>query len=191
MSILTKEIIKGLLDITDSSRDSFIDKNLMSAEAFLFSRTNNFFEIATNQFFVESNNISFANGTPSKILDSESGFVDAGFVDGMVFRIKGSYLNDGVVPVSTVTAGEITLQAGHSLSDEDYSLNIRITIVRLPEPAKLFVAKYLEFHFPNKSTTEGIKSEKFDDYSVTFKDSSEIPKSIMSILDPYRRLSWV
>lgn len=188
--IITQGEIKDLLGIADTSRDGFIDANLPAAESFLFSEFHNYFEVATDQIYLEAETISFQSGIPAKILDSGNGFVDAGFKDGMSLRIKGSYLNDSVVPIETVAAGELALKTGSNLIDEDYGLEVRITVVRLPHEAKLFVAKYLEFHFPNKSTTQGIESERFDDYSVKFKDISEIPSSIMGIMNPKRKLSW-
>lgn len=190
MAIIALEEIKELLGLTDNTRDNFIENNLPAAESFLFSEFHNYFEVATDQIYLEAETISFQSGTPAKILDSANGLKNAGFKDGMTFRIKGSYLNDGVMPIETVTAGELILKSGSKLTDEDYGLNIRLTIVRLPQEAKLFVAKYLEFHFPNKSTTQGIESEKFDDYSVKFKDTSEIPSSIIEIMNPKRKLSW-
>jgi hypothetical protein len=190
MALITRGEIKDLLGINDTSRDNFIDKNLPNAESFLFSEFNNYFEVAADQLFLESDSVSFERGTPAKIKDSNNGFVDAGFKNGMVFRIKGSYTNDGVVPVTSVTPGELILKEDYNLFDEDYGLNVRLTIVRLPQEAKLFVAKLLEFNFPNKSNTEGVESERFDDYSIKYIIKNEIPQSIMAIMEPYRNLRW-
>lgn len=61
-----------------------------------------------------------------------------------------------------------------------------------PKTVKLFVAKFIEWQFPNKATSQGIESEKFDsEYSVKYLTKAEdVPEQIMRILDPFMNLSW-
>lgn len=192
MSLITRTEIKGILGLadTDNSKDDFIDKNLPLAESFLFDETHNYFEVATEQIFLESSTISFESGSPSKIIDSESQFVNTGFRGGMALRIKGSYYNDGVITVETVSDGELILEEDINLIDEDAGLEIRITLVKLPQAAKLFVAKLIELNFPNEKVRAGIESERFDDYSVKYIIKEDIPQTIMMLIDKYRKLSW-
>lgn len=190
MSIITVSKIKGLLNLTDTSKDSFIENNLPAAIEFLFTEFHNYFEVATDQIYIEeADTISFESGTPAKIKDSANGLVEAGFKAGMAVRIKGSYLNEKVVELASVTSGEMTLTSDYTLDDENFGLEISLTIIKLPEVAKLFVAKLIESFFPNKSTTQGIESERFDDYSVKF-NKQEIPQQVLDIMEPKRKLSW-
>lgn len=61
-----------------------------------------------------------------------------------------------------------------------------------PKALKLFVAKFIEWLFPNKANTEGIESEKFDsEYAVKYiTKTNEIPVHIMQLLEPFQKLSW-
>jgi len=63
--------------------------------------------------------MAFVTGTPATITDSGSGFVTAGFKDGMTMIIEGSTSNDKQVLIDTVVAGTITLAAGETLASED------------------------------------------------------------------------
>jgi VCBS repeat-containing protein len=61
----------------------------------------------------------FDNGAlPDTITDSGNGFVTAGFTVGQQLIVTGTTANDGVYTIAGVTAGTITLSAGHTLTAE-------------------------------------------------------------------------
>ncbi|MBK7979255.1 MAG: hypothetical protein IPK06_04430 [Ignavibacteriae bacterium] len=192
MPILTPSEVKGILGIADNdlSKDNIIEKQLPLVESFFFRETNNYCEVATEKIFLESDTISFEGGNPSRIIDSSNQFVNSGFKDGLAIRIKGSYYNDGAIPIKSVTPGELIPKDEVVLVDEDFGLDIRITIIRLPKEAKLFIAKLVEFYFPNRANTNGIESERFDEYSVKYIIKEDIPDSIMKLIENLRNLSW-
>lgn len=192
MSILTTSEVKKILGIadTDSSKDNIIAELLPLAESFFFDETHNYCEVATEKIYLESNTISFASGSPSQIIDSANQFISSGFKDGMVIRVKGSYYNDGVYTIATVAEGELLLGNDYSLSEEDLGIEVRITIIKLPHEAKLFIAKLIEFYFLNDLSSKGIESERFDDYSVKYVIKENIPGPIMQLINPLRVLSW-
>jgi hypothetical protein len=62
--------------------------------------------------------IAFVDSNPDTITDSGSGFVTAGFEDGMTLIVEGTVSNDGIYIIDTVVAGTITLTTAMSLSAE-------------------------------------------------------------------------
>jgi len=193
MSIIRTEEVKELLGIAreNDSYDKFIEKALPGMKNFLFSVTNNTFEAFLDEIYLEADTISFAAGEPASISDSDSGFTDAGFVNGMLIRVSGSLFNDGVYKIKTVNDGKLELELDENLTTESAGRTIEITFVKIPEEAKLFIAKVIEYYFPSKASLQGIESEKFDDYSVKFNlKSDDIPESIMAIIKPYVKLNW-
>lgn len=191
MQFVTVVEIKDLLGITDTSRDAFIEANKSSVEKQFFEETNNYFEVSPDVLFLSGNSIAFVSGTPAKITDSENRFVSAGFKAGMDIRIQNSILNNGIFRVGSVVPGELTLAAGEVLIDEDLSQDILVTLVVIPEQIKLVIAKIIEFYFPTKNSQQGIKSEKFDDYSISFVEKGEgFPASVQKLIEPYMNLKW-
>jgi hypothetical protein len=62
--------------------------------------------------------ISFADTDPDTILDSNNGFVTAGFIPGTRLIVSGSGSNDGAYTVDTVAPGSMTLIATDELAVE-------------------------------------------------------------------------
>lgn len=75
--------------------------------------------------------ISFADTNPDTILDSGSGFEDAGFKEDGVITVSGSASNDGTYTIASggVAAGALTLVGGDSLTPE--AAGELVTIVQL------------------------------------------------------------
>jgi hypothetical protein len=66
-----------------------------------------------------ANTISFSDSDPDTILDSNNGFITAGFIPGTRLIVSGSVLNDfGAKTVETVAAGVLTLISTDKLNNE-------------------------------------------------------------------------
>ncbi len=78
---------------------------------------------------IEEITISFSDSNPDTILDSNNGFVIAGFRSGQIITVNTtSEENDGTYTISTVTPGVITLIASDSLTMEDAATAGTVTI---------------------------------------------------------------
>lgn len=187
--IITLDEVKALLQITNTSKDAFIDSMIPIVQGFIFSYTNNYFEILTDNVYRDSNSISFVDGSPSKIIDSQDKFISSGFVPGIHVRIQGSKFNDGVYNVSTVEAGSLTLCEEEELIKEsvDNGVFTLITVVKFPKGIKLPVAKLIGFHLDSKNA-KGVQSESLGDHSIIFQSGGNYPQSLLNDLIPYRRM---
>jgi hypothetical protein len=75
---------------------------------------------------IKANTISFADTNPDTIIDSNNGFILAGFAVGDIISVFNSKLNDGIYTIDNVTAGTITLSSSDSLTTEAAGLDITI-----------------------------------------------------------------
>lgn len=77
---------------------------------------------------ITATTISFADTDPDTILDSGSGFIDAGFKPGVI-TVVGSVSNDGTYTIDTdgVVDGTLTLVAGDALTPESAGALVTIT----------------------------------------------------------------
>ena len=62
--------------------------------------------------------IDFVEGTPDTITDDGSGFVTAGFEDGMLIKVTTTTNNNAYFVVADVTAGTLTLQSDETVTGE-------------------------------------------------------------------------
>ena len=187
--IITLDEVKSLLQITNTSKDSFIASMIPVVQDFVFTYTNNYFEILTDTVYRDSNSISFVNGSPSKINDLQNKFISAGFVPGIHTRVQGSKFNDGVYKVAAVEAGSLTLSAEEELTNEsvDSEVVTLITVVKFPKGIKLPVAKLIGFHLDPKNA-KGVQSESLGDHSISFQSGGNYPQSLLNDLRPYMRM---
>ncbi len=90
--------------------------------------------------------ISFVTGTPSTIIDSNNGFLDAGFTVGQKISVSGSDDNTGTWTIANVDAGTITLKTNEILVSEAAGPRIIIQAgspkgnILLTAQRKLFIA---------------------------------------------------
>ena len=82
----------------------------------------------TGTVSITADTISFADTNPDTILDSGSGFINAGFKDGLI-TVTGSVNNDGSYTIDTsgVAAGVLTLIGGDALVTEAAGALVTIT----------------------------------------------------------------
>lgn len=187
--------VKEILQITGPEYDSAIEKLIPKIQDFIFTYCNNYFEVATDVIGIETSSIVFVSGSPSKIQNSDSYFVDAGFVEQMDIRVKGSLYNDGVYHLDGVTADELTLSADDSLTDEDYEAKVTITMVKYPKGIKLPVAKLIGEDLKNTfSTKEKVISEQVGNTNFNYGGSKvrgEYPAELLAGLKPWKRIAFV
>lgn len=181
--------VKNLLQISDTSKDSFINSMIPIVQDFVLKYTNNYFEILTDEVYRDSNTISFVSGTPAKINDSQNKFISLGFVPGIHIRVQGSKFNDGVYKVDIVEAGTLTLSVDEQLINEsaDSEVVVLITIVQFPKGIKLPIAKLIGFHLDPKNA-KGVQSESLGDHSINFQSGGMYPQSLLNDLRPYMRM---
>jgi hypothetical protein len=156
---------------------------------FVFTYTNNYFEILTDEVYRDDNTISFVKGTPSKINDLRNQFVSMGFVKDIHVRVQGSKFNDGVYEAADVEDGSLTLSTDDELINEavDSEVVTLITVVKFPKGIKLPVAKLIGFHLDPKNA-KGVQSESLGDHSISFQSGGNYPQSLLNDLIPYRRM---
>lgn len=132
--------------------------------------------------FVKSYFISFSS-SEKKIILSGGGFQTNGynpirFQAGMYFHIKGSVLNNNkIVKSLTVTNTEIVLEPSETLFDEDAGSFVSIYMMDMDEGFKSAIIDYIGYKLKT-AHSKGINSEKFDDYSVSFKDEADVISAI-------------
>ncbi len=154
--IATLTEIKELLKITTTTNDTMINALIPIIQDDILSFLRNKF---LTEIEIQENTISF---TGNSILDSDSGFIDAGFVVGNIV-VQDSKLNNNFYTVTNVTAG--TLTVSELLYTETAENTIKINQVMFPSSLKLIMANMIGFTMNNK---HGVKSETFSRYSVNY-----------------------
>ena len=185
--IITRADVKALLRITDNDDDTFIDLNLPIIEQTIVDYCNNEF-IDKNFDYFSSNAITFVNSDNSI---NYTGIGDKKLVANDSIRVYNSLRNNQAFTIDSISTDKIIVNAIDSITDEDEDEGVFITKVWYPKPLKLVASKMLSFLLsdldPDK--TQGAKSEKIDDYSITYEDDfNGFPKSIMKALNIYRQL---
>jgi len=112
----------------------------------------------TKKGFLSGATISF-NATANTIVDSDSGFVTAGFAAGDKITVSGTTSNDGEYTIKTVVAGTITLDDDDSLTDETYGSTF---IVRWTANGTWAEARFLT------DNTRGAKKITIDGVEYTY-----------------------
>jgi len=116
-----------------------------------------------NNIYVSAGTISFDTNT---VTDSASGFVDAYFVAGD-YKVRGSKLNNGILTVSAVAAGALTVS--ETLVTELAGSEITITKVDFPTSIKPAFAQLINYYLTKQG--KQVKSESLPGgYSVSYKD---------------------
>jgi hypothetical protein len=184
--IVTTAEVKTLLSITVSTKDETIKALLPSIEQFLLDWTKNQFK--QTKVYRESTAVSFDAATLT-ITDGEAQFLVNKLNSGLKIVVEGSLFNDGHYEIDTSTESTLTLVAGSELIAEDTGEHVKITAVFYPRSLKLVVAQMVAYAM-QKANKEGIQSESLGDYSVTFTSADAYPKSILKMLNPYRKVGW-
>lgn len=179
MPITTKEEVKKLLQIptSDTSKDDAIDSLIVKVQSFFIKRINN---CVVPNFYHESNNISFATSDKS-INDDNAGFIDAGFAVDNEILVQGTFQNDGVYTIESITASKIVVK--ENVVDEDSDL--RTIIHRIVFDGEVEMAA-IDFIASKLNKERSVKSRSLGDHSETFLTNSEL----MDAFSSFRKLQF-
>lgn len=192
MALITKEEVKALLQITVSTYDTLIDRLYPIIRNYII------YDLLQNKFkdplvWVESSALSFIQSDGS-INDALGSFIFMRFSNYDDIIVEGSLLNDGLYTIAAdgLSAGKLTLDFSNeppeTLHDEPVGLKIiTVTKVRFPIGLKIPVSE-LYGHILSKQSGSNVNSESTGSYSVTY--FNDVPKSILSKFDKYKKLSW-
>lgn len=201
MALLTKDEVKHLLNLTDSTYDVQIDTLIPYVQEDLCTYLDTYFQ--DGYIYRESGSaIVIARGSTSTvsaadtITDSDSLFIQKGFASGMDIAIEGGYTNVGIHHVKTAAAGTLTLsstgvlisQNPNSTLDNNYIGTLKISYVNWPKALKRYAAQMVWFNISRQKAT-GVQSERIDDYSVTYAPLANggYPPEVLAGLKKWRR----
>jgi len=193
--MMTVAEVKSILRITDSTYDSEIAFLLPLVERDIIEYCNNGFQ--DGYVYRESaGGFNFVRGdsdTRDYITDDDEHFLDRGFADGMDIVVEGGYSNVGLYTIDSASGGKLKMTGYGDFvnqdqdgSDDNTVGTIRISRVKWPEAIKLPAAKMI-WSLIDDAKPSDVKSEKLDDYSVTYIGGSEYPTKVIRMLDKFRR----
>lgn len=181
--ILTRDEVKNLLNISDTSKDNLIDLNIPIVEEAIRQYCRNDFCVrlfdsiisSAFTFSASSNSINLSNISSYSLKNND------------MIVIYGSLSNDGIYTIETVNADSLTIYDLYSIEDEDENNVVTLHKIRFPLDIKLTAAKMVNYNISSFKT--GITEEKIDDYSVKFESNIySYPSGIMSGLINHRKL---
>lgn len=183
--IITRTEAKALLNITASTWDSFIDMQIPIIEQIVCDYCNNDFPDKIFDWF-SSSAIVFTSSTNSIDLEDIG---NKKLIANDTIRVYKSLRNNGAFTIGTVNADSLIINNINTIIDENENEGVYITKIDYPKPLKLTASKMLEFLIAGitEDKTPGAKSEKIDDYQITYEDNYQgFPMSIMKALNMYR-----
>ena len=190
--IITLSQAKALLQITNTTYDTVIQSLIPIVQDDAIRYCNTAFQ--DNSIFSEGSALATVRGDPDTITDSESNWINYGFLGGMTVYIEGGGgTNMAAFDVASVAAGTLTLTSVNQLIDQDIDdadaqpFNIlRVSRINWPAGIELPAAQMVWFQVKNIKRDD-VKSERIDDYAVTYGDSqASYPDRILQSLNKYR-----
>jgi hypothetical protein len=186
--IITLNEVKTILQDSTLS-DSLINMFIPLVEADICKYCNNHF-IDEEFDFISSGDVSFLS------TDNSINLNDIGtkkLVPNDSIRIFSSFRNNGTFTIDSISNNKLIVNSIDTIKDELSSENntVYITKIRYPIPLKFIAAKLINWQLKsnNSDFTIGVKSEKIDDYQITFEESiNGYPSSFMTPLQQYRCL---
>lgn len=179
MPVTTKAEVKTLLQIAaaDTSKDNIIDSLIVKVQDFIVRRINNFI---VPEIYIQSDSLSFV-ASSKKIIDADAGLAYDGFAIGNDILVLGSYQNDKIFSIKTISAGEI--EVNETIVDEAAGNLIFIRRVQFTEDIKMAAADFIAFKL-NKDKT--VKSRSLGDYSESFFS----PQEMLETFSAFKKLQW-
>ena len=172
MPITTLANVNKILGYTtgdDATRDALITMLIPIVQDKIIQYTRNDF---LNKNVQITGSYAFVNGDPDAITDSDENFVDNDIVAGD-YRIRFSKHNNGIVTVSSVAEGTLTLSTSNVVIDEDADNTLIITQVKWPDGIEYDVAVLIGGSLTPLQGA-GVKAESLPGgYSVTYATDSE------------------
>ena len=193
---MTTAEVKSVLGITASTYDTQIAFFLPIVEDDLIAYLNNCF--SDGYVYRESGSaLSFVRGdsdTADHITDTEAKFTEKGFLSNMDIIVQGGGANVGLHSVSSASTDRLLLsetgilidQAQGDTKDDNYIGNILISRVKWPIALKLPAAKMIWSLIDNGKVSD-VKSEKLDDYSITYIGGNAYPSVITEMLQKWKK----
>ncbi len=199
MALMTTAEVKSILGITDTADDTQIAAFIPFVEDDLIDYLNNSFQ--DGYVFRETgSDFAFVRGdsdTTDYISDTSAEFVEKGFLDGMDIVVEGGGANVGLYNISSASTGKLKLteygilidQDQDDTSDDNAIGNVRISRVKWPNALKLPAAKMVWYLIDQAKPTD-VKSEKLDDYAITYVGGHAYPNRVLDSLAQYRRPNY-
>ncbi len=194
MAVITKAEVKNILRLSTGSTgpyDAEITTFIPLVQDDLVIHLNNNF--ADKYVYRESGSqLKLTKGGPDKITDGNADFLKAGFSTGMDIAIEGGHSNVGIYTIAAVSSDTMSLTSTNELISQDpsdtyHSIGvIRISRVKWPQGLKLPVAKMI-WYLIDKAKQTDIKSERIDDYAVTYIGDSEYPTRLIESLKKWKK----
>ena len=179
MPITIRDEVKVLLQIasSDTSKDDIIDSLIVKVQDFIVRNINNFI---VPEFYFYGESISFV-ASSKKIIDADSGIDTNAFAVGNDIIVLGSYQNDKVFTIATVSESEIV--TNEAIVNEEAGALIYIRRIRFTEDIKISVADFIAGKL-NKEKT--VKSRSLGDHSESFFTHTELLETFAT----FRKLQW-
>ncbi len=148
---------------------------------------NNYF--TSSDLYLESE-VTF-NATARTIIADGEDYDSVNLLAGEDVLISGSYRNDGVFTLSSVSGSTLTVISSQSVVDELSGASVLISLIKWPAPVKQAACQMIAYDYdvrPKQSAN--LKSHSLGPFSENFTTGSEnpygYPDTIMQMLTPYR-----
>lgn len=193
---MTTAEVKSILGISASTYDTQIAFFLPIVEEDLIDYLNNTF--SDGYVYRESGTaLEFVRGdsdTADHITDTDAEFTEKGFLSGMDIIVQGGGANVGLHTVSSASTGRLLLseygilinQDQDDTTDDNHIGSILISRVKWPIALKLPAAKMI-WSLIDNAKIDDVKSEKIDDYAITYIGGNAYPTAITDMLQKWRR----
>ena len=190
MALITVAEAKAILGITASTYDTQLGVLIpLVSYQVVYSICQNRF--VKEKITIKNSTFTFAN-SGATIVDSLAQFVESDFPTGTGdIVVGGSFSNDGLYEVTSISAGTITLNVSlmtKALVDEAEGELIEIKYVQFPQELKLTVARWLWYLINARDSSSGKSSESVLSYSVSF--INDVPKDIMKEFTAYKKMKF-
>jgi hypothetical protein len=189
--MITLTEVKTLLQISDTANDTFITFNIpLVVESICEYCKNHFIDIdyIDNDTYIRSNNVVFANADSSITISD----FNNEFIAGDYLRIYGTKRNNGHCKVDSINSTKLVVSE-IDIIDETISSNTdnSIVIFRADYPRSLKLPASKLFKYLIDKENPNVKSEKIDDYSITYKDSKTtngFPAELMESFNTWKKV---
>ena len=178
--MITRNELKEILQITDNTKDTLIDRLIPLVTAFIKRYTNN--DYLDNKVTVTSSAVSF---TATQTITDTSDWVDSYFTTGMTIQVSGSINNDGLYTISNVT-NTILTTTETTITTEDFDQEITITRVKYPAEIKLIIASMIGESIEYGERQPGVTQERLGDYSYTYATTAQYSDNVLKMLYPFK-----
>jgi len=121
------------------------------------------------------------------VADGIVGTFDNTYLAGMYIVLNGTYLNDGVYKIASVTSSKITVE--ETLTAENTNENFYLANCKIPQ-SFIDLSTEIATWKTNNTGIEGVASESIDDYSISYdtQNGTGWISAFYDRLTPYRKM---